>query len=631
MFSRPRRLSPEQQNLQKYGQLTVFDAFNSPVLALTKEKPPKQDKINIDSRGKSTVAASPPIFWFEYDASDYIQTAEHALSDQGKTGYIKATYMPAPYPQCPLVSEADVVRATALWILHPIILTLQEMFEDVRCSSEDTRPGLRCDTLITIDNKAVFVFEYKTRGYLVGKQYLNGRLDLPTARDSRSLLEFERSYRAKVSSEIEDLTLEGELAKPGYWVPSRLGHNAACITKQAQAYSRGYGTRYVACFDWDNLFLWHFAGNTWGPGSKEFGKRTFKSETWAWGTLITDRACFRKVLLGFILQAHYDRNRRDRQTMGPAPWDQTEKDKRIEANSLAHQSNRRDAPSAAAGSATQRVPRDQQPQTPQRPRPPPSASSYAPSELQGSSRNRPSRPSDPRPPSSSGHVSAQRLSSDQRQSPDHRYAAGQRYPSDQRPPPNHGYSDQPGRGSQRLLTASDPRRGSSRDPSPSSSSSHARRDSSSHHRSADYPVYDRPHSRSRYPVDDPGYDYRPQQAAPYPPDDYGVPRYSDMPAPPSTSRSRQGPPSATSPQPKRSLQERQHGSSPYGPPPSSAGQGYPSGIADLLADSAEVVKEARQVPMKGVSQVLVVREDSLEKDAGRSSTNKRSRGFLGVW
>ncbi|KAI6262359.1 hypothetical protein MCOR19_001399 [Pyricularia oryzae] len=629
MFSshKTRRLTLEEE---KHGQLTVFDSFNKPVLSLLTErnvKPPERGRIDITKRGQSTIVANPPIFWFEHDASDYIQTAEDALSNHSKIRYIKSTYMPAPYPECPLKSEADVVRATALWILHPIIMTLQEMFGNVQCRSEDSRPGIRCDTLIAIDNKPVFVFEYKSRGYLVSQEYLDGRHDLPTARDSASLLSFKNEYQARVTSQKK---VFDELRRKGNpTVFSCLGHNAACITKQAQAYSQGYETRYVACFDWDNLFLWNFAGNTWNRKGK--GEVTFASETWAWGTLTSDRASFRKVLLGFILQAHYDCNRGDRRCMGPAPWDQTERDKRMEANSLAHQSNRRDAPSAAAGSATQRLSRDQQPQTPQRPRPPPSASSYAPSELQGSSRDRPSRPSDPRPPSSSGHVSAQRLSSDQRQSPDHRYAAGQRYPSDQRPPPNHGYSDQPGRGSQRLLTASDPRRGSSRDPSPSSSSSHARRDSSSHHRSADYPVYDRPHSRSRYPVDDPGYDYRPQQAAPYPPDDYGVPRYSDMPAPPSTSRSRQGPPSATSPQPKRSLQERQHGSSPYGPPPSSAGQSYPSGIADLLADSAEVVKEARQVPMKGVSQVLVVREDSLEKDAGRSPTNKRSRGFLGVW
>ncbi|TLD15298.1 hypothetical protein PspLS_10778 [Pyricularia sp. CBS 133598] len=641
------RTSSCNRSLQKYSQITVFDSFNSPVLSLTKEDPPKQAKINIDQRGKSTVAASPPIFWFEHDASDYIQTAEDALSDGSKTGYIKATYMPAPYPQCPLKSEADVVRATALWILHPIILTLQEMLgKVVQCSSEDTRPGLRCDTLISIDNQPVFVFEYKSRGYLVDKEYLDGRLDLPSARDSASLLEFKKEYLAKVESQI-DVFQERDDGRPGYNVFSSLGHNAACITKQAQAYSKGYMTRYVACFDWDNLLLWNFAGNTWKKGAKS--DLIFTSETWAWGTLITDRAVFCKVLLGFTLQANYDGNHRERRYMGPAPWVQTEKDKRMEAsavsslqakvaaNSAAYQTNRRDTPSA--GSATQRVPsgsdrdrlprhdnpRDQQPQTPQRPRPPPSASSSAPSQLQGSSRDRPSRPLEPRHPSSSGEVSAQRLSSDHRQSPDrrrmphqrvpsdqrqpsnqqispdHRYPAGQRYPSDQRPPPNYGYSDQHERGSPSLLTASDPRRGSSRDRSPSlsSSSSHARRDSSPHQLSADYPVYDRPQSRNRYPADEPGYNYRPQQATPYPLDDYGVPRYSDMPAPPSTSRPRQGPPSASSPQPKRSLQQRQHGSNPYSTPSSSVGQGYASGIAGLLADSAEVVKEARQAPMRG--------------------------------
>ncbi|TLD03232.1 uncharacterized protein PgNI_12485 [Pyricularia grisea] len=675
MFFRRRKPSSEQQDLQKYGQLTVFDAFDSPVLALTKEKPPKQSKINIEQRGKSTVAANPPIFWFEHEASDYIQTAEQALSSHPKNGFIRTTYMPALYPQCPLNSEADVVRATALWILHPIILTLQEMFDDVRCSSEDGRQGVRCDTLISIDKKSVFVFEYKSRGYLVGKQYLDGRLDLPKARDSRSLLDFEKAYRARVESEIQDLDVERGKAKPGYWVPSRLGHNAACITKQAQAYSKSYGTRYVACFDWDNLFLWNFAGNTWAEGIKPFGDRPFKHETWAWGTLVTDRASFRKVLLGYILQAYDDCHNRDRQTMGPKPWSQTEKEKELEAaaaanvaaNAAAYQRNRCDMPSAV-GSSTQRVPsssdrdrlprhdnpRDQQPQTPQRPRPPPSASSLTPSQLRGSSRDRPSRPSDPRQLSSERDVSAQRLSSDHRQSPDrprisdqraqsdqrqpsnqqlspdHRYPAGQRYPSDQRLAPNHGYSDQSVRASPSLLTATDPRRGSSHDRLSSSSSSHARRDSSPHQPSTDYPVYDRPHSRSRHYVDETGYDYRPQQATPYPPDDYGVPRYTDMPPPPSTSRSRQEPPSASLPQPKRSLQQRQHGSSHHRAPSSSSGQGSTSGIAGLLAESADVVKESRRGPINGVPQVLVMREDSLEKDSGRTTTNKRNKS-LGLW
>ncbi|KAI6355023.1 hypothetical protein MCOR25_008384 [Pyricularia grisea] len=573
--------------------------------------------------------------------------------------YLKTTYMPATYSQCPLVSEADVVRATALWILHPIILTLQEMFEGVRCTSEESRSGIRCDNLIYIKDQAICVFEYKSRGYLVDQEYLDGRLDLPAARDPRSLMQFEREYQAKVRSQQKAFKAL-DSGKPGTNIHSCLGHNAACITKQAQAYSKGFTTRYVACFDWDNLFLWNFAGNTWA--------RQFTSETWAWGTLVADRASFRKVLLGFILQAYDDCTKGDNSRMGLAPWDQTAMDNRkktsalqaqVAANAVAHQRNRRDMPSAA-GSSKQRVPsssdRDRlpRPDNPRDQQPPPSTSSLSPSQLQGSSRDRLSRHSDPRYLSSNKDVSAQRLSSDHRQnpdrprmsdqraqsdqrqpsnqqiSPDHRYPAGQRYPSDQRLAPNHGYSDQSVRASPSLLTATDPRRGSSHDRSSSSSSSHARRDSSPHQRSTDYTVYDSPHSRSRHYVDETGYDYRPQHATPYPPDDYGVPRYTDMPPPPSTSRSRQEPPSASLPQPKRSLQQRQHGSSHHRAPSSSSGQGSTSGIAGLLAESADVVKEARRGPINGVPQVLVMREDSLEKDSGRTTTNKRNKS-LGLW
>ncbi|POS70773.1 hypothetical protein DHEL01_v210831 [Diaporthe helianthi] len=47
-----------------------------------------------------------------------------------------------------------------------------------------------------------------------------------------------------------------------------MDNNATCLSKQAAAYSTRFGTRYVALFDWDTLFLWNFAGKDFKRGAR---------------------------------------------------------------------------------------------------------------------------------------------------------------------------------------------------------------------------------------------------------------------------------------------------------------------------------------------------------------------------
>ncbi|KKY31852.1 hypothetical protein UCDDA912_g08141 [Diaporthe ampelina] len=87
--------------------------------------------------------------------------------------------------------------------------------------------------------------------------------------------------------------------------------DATCLTEQAAAYATNWKTRFVALFDWDNFFLWHFAGLDF-RNSRPAGSSTPVGHdghaAWAYGTPVQRREDYRKALLGLVLEAYKDRN-----------------------------------------------------------------------------------------------------------------------------------------------------------------------------------------------------------------------------------------------------------------------------------------------------------------------------------
>ncbi|KAI7783537.1 hypothetical protein LA080_011666 [Diaporthe eres] len=274
----------------KFDALTLYESFHEEVLILSNGPVHLQvPNIDIKKRGASTQVATPPVVWFKKDAGNYVDRASEIC--KRNEAALKRSYLPAPYSPCILESEADIVRSAALWLLHPVIIALQSEFRLVGCYAEVTIDDCRCDALIKINGETMVVLEYKNRGHIKMHEFNQGRIQ-------------DSSYanRSTILDTIDETLNRGD--------ESTMEHNAMCLTKQAAAYATKWKTRFVALFDWDSFFLWHFAG-------MDFRTRTAKSPTgvahdghapWAYGTPVRRREDYRKALLGFVLESYQDHN-----------------------------------------------------------------------------------------------------------------------------------------------------------------------------------------------------------------------------------------------------------------------------------------------------------------------------------
>lgn len=281
-----------------HGQekVTLYDSFASDFLLLLSKSSKEVGMINPNSRAKTTLETKLPPVWFLISTEYYREKAKEYLKRGDVDKALRKSYLPSPESSLSLSSESDIVRASALWFLHPVVKALQAIYPSATCRAEVALEGVRCDVLITIDNQDVAVLEYKNRGHLVRDQFLQAGLN-----------KYSEPYKANVLAAIQ----QGQSRQWG----SALGHNAMVITKQAAAYATKFSTRFVALFDWDSLFLWNFAAMA------IHGVQLATHGDWAYGTWVEDRAQFRMALLGFLLKAYAEKRGNTRYNY-PArdPW-----------------------------------------------------------------------------------------------------------------------------------------------------------------------------------------------------------------------------------------------------------------------------------------------------------------------
>lgn len=178
-----------------------------------------------------------------------------------------------------------------LWLLHPVVKALQAEFPKVECAAEVEVDGCRCHALVSVGGRPMVVIEYKNRQHLKMQEFYQGRKE-------------DRTEKNKV--EINNKIAAGKKRSP----PSAMGDNAVYLTKQAAAYALRWETRYVGLFDWDNLFLWNFAGLNFQqpvPGRGRSSQGRGQHADWAYGTWVRDREDYRGALLGFVMEALRDR------------------------------------------------------------------------------------------------------------------------------------------------------------------------------------------------------------------------------------------------------------------------------------------------------------------------------------
>lgn len=305
VFKKP--ILPPNNYPAEFDDMDLYNAFHNEVLHLVPkhQDAPHVGAININAKGSSTRKAQAPAIWFHKDVRDYYDRASAAIDDENIKRRLRRTYLPGPYFPCVLSTETDVVQATVLWLLHPVIKALQFLHPKVESAAEVIKHDSRCDALIRINNVPVAVIEYKTRGHLQRKEFESARLDFPSP------------DQADEMSKVID-----KIAKPRSF-QTLMEQNAAILTKQAAAYSFNWRTRFVALFDWDNLFLWHFDGLSWKmpPAPKGINQtRQVGHAQWARGTWVDQREHYRMALLGFVLEAWEDRQRWDFDVGQERPW-----------------------------------------------------------------------------------------------------------------------------------------------------------------------------------------------------------------------------------------------------------------------------------------------------------------------
>lgn len=301
MFSSKQRVPPPSYDT-KFDAMTLYASFTEEVLLLTppsnRLRPPM---IVITKKGASTQEALPPAVWFPRKEEDYVQRASGAIDIPHIQAQLQSSYLPAPYSPCILNSETDIVQASVLWLLHPVIKALQALFPRVECAAEVTIGDCRCDALISIAGQTIAVLEYKNRGNIERRDFFEGMIQ-----------NFGPSNRMTILNAIDT-------AKERTRLQSHMGNNATCLTKQAMAYATKWETRYVGLFDWDQLFLWNFAGMDFAPANPS---------PWAFGTWVEQRSNFRSALLGFILCAYENKARNPRFKKGmEAPYELTKAQK----------------------------------------------------------------------------------------------------------------------------------------------------------------------------------------------------------------------------------------------------------------------------------------------------------------
>lgn len=135
-------------------------------------------------------------------------------------------------------SEGDVVRSSALYLLHPVNQALSLLTHNsVRCRSEAATHKIRSDITYYRAKRPFAVVEFKKRGVI----------RVPEFRAATKTI-------TPTTSEL-DLVMNASGINRHH---SFFGGNSAILIKQAASYAINHRTRYVVLFNWDMMVLCYF-------------------------------------------------------------------------------------------------------------------------------------------------------------------------------------------------------------------------------------------------------------------------------------------------------------------------------------------------------------------------------------
>lgn len=199
---------------------------------------------NVTASGNSTTQTDAPKFALATPQGHWQGTAPAALqtiaaSVGNNPNPLTTEYLYEPESAIYHGSEGDVVRSSALYLLHPVNQALSLLTHDsVYCLSEATAHNVRSDITYYRGARPFAVVEFKRRGVI-------------------RLAEFRAAVKA-ITPATSEASLVASASAHNSTHHTFFDGNSTILIKQAASYAINHRTRYVALFNWDFMVLCHF-------------------------------------------------------------------------------------------------------------------------------------------------------------------------------------------------------------------------------------------------------------------------------------------------------------------------------------------------------------------------------------
>lgn len=275
---------------------TVLECFNQKLPQLGRG--PLDYKI-VKASSTTTGNATPPYVLLCKQHDSFQQIAESCLkADPTRKSELSQQSIGPEYKQLSLDNESDLVLASGLFVLKPILNIISIWYGDnvkVTCERTaktdllgDGEKATRVDLVFRSakDNKIVLILEYKRRELIIYRTYRRALL----WKDKASKKDIEAKVRQAKRNAIES----------SFLVDNSLAH-----AKQLAVYAKQHECEDIALLNWDHLFLFEFNKRSEAEATNttagETAELTWISEDRELECEHVNEGNIRKALLGFIL------------------------------------------------------------------------------------------------------------------------------------------------------------------------------------------------------------------------------------------------------------------------------------------------------------------------------------------
>ncbi|KAI1365881.1 hypothetical protein F5Y08DRAFT_338283 [Xylaria arbuscula] len=229
----PSRPRPETRSSAR----TILESFTDPLPKYEHKYNPKTTQVALS--GNSTKETDPPKFWVD-SGKNWVNEGNNIIKNHHNSlQHLERQFISNREESIHLLSEGDVTRAAALYLLHPVNQALSALRSNISCLSEATDRLIRTDICYKGGESTFAVLEIKKRGAIDKEEFGNAKkkVDLNDRQAINKLLE-------QISDDGGDSTLFSE--------------NSRKLMKQATNYAERQWATHVALFDWDHLVLVSF-------------------------------------------------------------------------------------------------------------------------------------------------------------------------------------------------------------------------------------------------------------------------------------------------------------------------------------------------------------------------------------